>query len=140
MVNPNKYIRIAYRTAFQVLTVPSWSKKVPKGTTVPDTYVLLHSQTKSTTERSKDGFEWLCTIVFDIISRQEAGYADTEPLDDIEEDIVDIVESDIHIASFTVKDINMVSSIDLDAEQNDEISIIRRVLTYQFWLSNEDVA
>lgn len=138
MVNPNKYIRTAYLTAFAALTVPAWSKKVPKDVIpIPDNYVLLISQTKNTTERSKDGFEWLCTIVFDIISRQEAGYASTVIVDNVEEDIIDIVESDIAIAGFTVKDINLISSLDLDSEE-DEASIVRRVLTYQFWFSNED--
>lgn len=138
VINPNKYIRIAYLTAFGALTVPAWSKKVPKDVIpVPDNYVLLISQTKNITERSKEGFEWLCTIVFDIISRQEAGYASTIPVDEIEQDIIDIVESDIVIAGFTVKDINLISSLDLDSEE-DEASIVRRVLTYQFWLSNED--
>lgn len=138
MVNPNKYIRTAYKTAFAALTVPTWNKVVPKSTDpIPADYVLLQAQSKNVTERSKDGFEWMCTIVFDIVSHQEAGYADSSIVDDIEGDIISIVESDVEIEGFTVKNINLVDSLDLDS-QDDDGAIIRRVLTYQFWLNSVD--
>lgn len=138
MVNPNKYIRIAYRTAMLTLGYPVWTKKVPKNQApLLGTYIIIASQTKIPTVRDKDSFEWLCSIVFDITHIMEQGYSNTDVLDDLEEQVINIVESDIAIGDFTVKDITMVDSRDLIAD-TDSQTIERRLVTYQFWLSNED--
>lgn len=137
MKNPNKPIRTAYITAFSALGVPVWAKKVPKGVTIPQVYVLLHSQTKNTTAEDKDSFEWLCTMVVDIVSRREAGYSKPEILDDLEEQINEIIFEEIPIPYFINKETSLVDSRDIDTETTTH-SIERRLITFQHWVNNVD--
>jgi len=136
--NPNKYIRTAHITALAGIGASVWAKKVPKDTKpIPKKYVLITSQSKNTTAEDKDGFEWLCTIVIDIISILEPGYSKPEIVDDLEEQINEIVLAEIAIPGFINKEVRLIDSRDLDAETSSQ-SIERRVLTFQYWVNNVD--
>ena len=138
MKNPNTPIRKAHIAAFAPIGIPVWAKKVPKNTKpIPKLYILISSQTKNPTARDKDGFEWLCSIVIDIVSILESGYSKPELLDNIEEQVVEIIESEIDIPGFINKEVRLVDDRDLDDETSTQ-SIERRILTYQYWVNNVD--
>lgn len=137
MKNPNENIRIAHIDAFAPIGIPVWAKKVPKDETIPPLYILINSQSKNLTAVDKDGFEWLCTITFDITSLREPGYSKPVLLDDVEQQMITIIETEILIPDFINKEHALIDSRDLDSETESQ-SIERRILTYQYWVNNVD--
>lgn len=138
MKNPNQNIRIAHIKAFEPIGLKVWAKKVPKDVVpVPNQYILITSQSKRTFADDKDGHEWLCTIVIDIVSVIESGFSSPKTLDFYEEQILGIIENEIPIEDFINKEVTLVDSTDLDSETQTQ-SIERRVLTYQYWVNNVD--
>lgn len=135
VINPDKYIRLAYKNALESYA-PIWEKKVPIGTTPPSEYYLISTQTRNETERSKDGYEWLCSIVIECVSIQGLGNASSVPINDLEENLMSAVESGIEISGFDVKETIFIDSIPLDIEGQTD-SIYRRVVTYQHWLNRK---
>lgn len=133
--SPDTPLRVAYINAIKAVnpTLPVWAKKVPKGVTVPNLYVLISSQSKNATERSKDCWEWLCTINIDIFYKNLQGYSDTVKVDNAEAQVIIAIENGINVQGFSVKSINLLDSNDLDIETPTE-SIERRVLTYEHWI------
>lgn len=140
--NPNVPVRQALIPALSAATgLPVWHKKVPKDVTpVPTKYILLQSQTKQPTERSKECYEWQASINIDITFINPAGFSNTVPVDSAEEQVINAVEqvendplTGIQIPDWYVKDIKMINSIDLDAETTTQ-SIERRIITYVFWI------
>lgn len=136
VINPDKYIRLAYKNALNSFApgVPIWEKRVPIGTTPPPLYYLISTQTKNETERSKDGYEWMCSIVIECVSIQGAGNASSIPINDLEEKLLSAVETGIEVSGFDVKETVFVDSVSLDID-GDTDSIYRRVVTYQHWLN-----
>ncbi len=134
MLNPEKYVRIAYLQAIATQTaVPVWTKKVPKDVTVPKKYILITSQEKQRTEVGKDCWEWLCQITIDVVFQGTLGYSDTDQVDDIEEKIITAIEAGIDVPGFMVKSIDLVDTVNLDSDTENQ-SIERRVIIYQHWL------
>lgn len=133
VINPDKYIRAAYKTALQNYA-PVWEKKVPIDVTPPVKYYLISTQTKNETERSKCGYEWMCSIVIECVSIQGAGNASSVPINDMEEHLISVVETGLNIAGFDLKETFFVDSVPLDIDTPTN-SIYRRVVTYQHWLN-----
>lgn len=140
--NPNVPVRQALIAALSAATsLPVWHKKVPKDTTpVPTKYILLQSQTKQPTERSKQCYEWQASINIDITFINPAGFSNTVPVDTAEEQVINTIEpvendylTGLQIPGWYVKDIKMINSIDLDAETSTQ-SIERRIVSYLIWL------
>lgn len=136
VINPDKYIRLAYKNALNSFApgVPIWEKKFPTGTTPTGLYYLISTQTRNETERSKDGYEWLCSITIECVSVQGLGNASSVPINDLEEKLLSAVETGIDVSGFDVKETLFVDSISLDIEGQTD-SIYRRVVTYQHWLN-----
>lgn len=132
-LDPNTALRVAYLNALSGVGIPGWAKKVPKNVTIPSNYFLVHSQTLNPTERCKENFEWLCSIVVDIIYAGPAGYASPVQTENIEAKIFTAIEAGIIVAGFDVKSIRFIDSVNLDEETPTQ-SIERRVITYQHWL------
>lgn len=130
--NPNTSIRTALIAALNGIA-PVYVKKVPKSGTIPDQYILINSQTKDPTERSKCGFEWLCTVNIEMINLNTSGYANPIRNDAVEGQIIAIIEAGLEFDGFYNKEWLFINSIDLDTETQTQ-SIERRVLTYQFWV------
>lgn len=145
MTNPDKHIRAAYITALQSATgLKVWHKKVPKNTTpVPSKYIILDSQTKNETSRSKPSgsgnsqtqFEWLCTLDVNIYNINQAGFSNAAVVDDIEELVLSVVRGGIvSVPGFVVKDTRILESMDLSAETATQ-SVDRKLVKFEHWLS-----
>lgn len=134
ILNPNAPIRTALKSALTPIGLPIFAKRVPKDTKLTQ-YIILSSQTKNRTEVSKDCFDWSCTIHIECINYNQSGFVSPKSNDDIEEQIIDIIQSGIDIDNFIVKDTTFIQSIDLDID-TPTATIERRVITYQFWVGN----
>jgi hypothetical protein len=132
-INPNTPIRTALIAALNRIA-PVYVKKVPKSvTTIPNQYILINSQTKDPAERSKCGFEWLCTVNIEMVNLNTSGYANPIKNDEVEALVIEAIEAGLTIADFDNKEWLFINSIDLDVETPSQ-SIERRILTYSFWL------
>lgn len=147
ILNPNEPLRAAYVSKIKAAlgTIPVWAKKLPKDKPNADQYVLIMSQTKRRTEEYKslgeeplvaNKFEWLCTINIDINNINQAGFAKPMNNDNVEETIINAIQSGITVPGFSVKSYDFIDSNDLDVETATQ-SIERRVITYQHWLCQE---
>lgn len=133
-IDSNTALRNGYLAALiPALGIPGWAKKVPVSETVPVQYFLIHSQTLNTTERSKDCFEWLCSIVVDVIYSGPPGFASPIKTETLEAAVITLVEAGIIVQGFDLKSQEFQGSINLDEETPTQ-SIERRVITYQHWL------
>jgi len=133
VINPDKYIRAAYATALATYA-PVWEKKVPINVSIPPLYYLISTQTKNETERRKCGYEWMCSITIECVSIQQQGMASSVAINDLEENLLSVVASEIQVAGFDVKDTFFIDSVSLDVDTPTN-SIYRRVVTYQHWLN-----
>lgn len=139
MKNPDKYIRTAYVNLCKQFNPNTWEAGVPINfTPIPTFYILITSQTRNETEVCKDGHEWLCTITVDLNRVQPVGYYGSAPLDDLEEQIVNVIENDqLVVQGFIIKETRLVQSQPL-VDSNKTQTITRKVFTYQHWLNNID--
>ncbi len=135
MRNPDKYLREGYLTALQDQGLTVYNKTIPLDT-IPDPngYILIESQSKSTTERSKTEFEWNSRITLHIIKVNTRGYSTTTSVDDMEEKCINAVESGILVNNFYLKSTYQIESMNLDMTDKTN-TIERRVLIYEHWLS-----
>lgn len=144
-MNPDKYIRAAYITGLESVTgLDVWHKKVPKNVTpTPSMYIILGTQTKNETPKAKGQVsditafrrtEWMCTIVVDINRVMPQGYSNASAVDDVEEQVIDWVRTQLNIPQFYVKEteITNITSLDID---DSETSIDRKVITITHWLN-----
>lgn len=135
MKNPDKYLREGYLTALQNAGLTVFNKDIPVDVNpVPAQYVLVESQSKTTTERSKEDFEWNCRVTLHIISVNTRGYTATSIVDDMEQLCITAVEAGILVNNFYLKSTYLIDSIDLDMTDK-TLTIERRVLIYEHWLS-----
>lgn len=141
ILNPNKYIRIAYINALEAATgLQAWYKKVPKTVKpTPARYILLDNQTKNETEVSKCDFDWLCTMDINIYSVNAAGYSDAEIVDDYEQQILSVIKPGLTIPYFKNKRTVILESLDLSVETNTQ-SIDRKLLKMEHWLDNVETS
>ena len=137
MKNPNKYIRKAWISALKTATgIDVWGKLVPKDVNpTPLKYILISSQSKNRFAVAKDCYEWICTINVDVINITPQGFVSTVTVDDIEETILNTVESGISVSGFTVKVVRLAGPpVDMDIDTETEM-IERRILSYELWLN-----
>lgn len=145
--NPNEPLRQAYVNLLREATnLPVYAKMLPKDINPhPAQYIIVSSQTKNITERSKnlkgaiavvDKFEWDCTIVVDINSVSLAGNSKPEKNDRIEQIVTDAIHSGINVNGFDVKSYDIVQSTDLDIQTPTQF-IERKIITFNHWLCQQ---
>jgi len=136
MLNPDKYVREGYIADLEPLLggVPIWDGGIPVDEPTPDVYVLITTQTKRPTERTKDGFEWMGTITLDIVSIRPPGTHNTAIVDDIEEILIERIEQEIDIPGFINNNTLFVDSVSLK-DENASQSVDRKILIYEHWLN-----
>lgn len=140
ITNPNKPLRAAYIAALTFIGAIK-SKKIPKSTGAIQQYIIIQSQTKDRTEETKDGcLEWLCSITFDINYFNPSGYSNQDIIDDIEEQAIDAIEQGITVEGFMVKSTKFIQSSDLSIIETPNYTVLRRVVIYQHWLGQVDIA
>ena len=138
MANPDKHIRLA---AYDLLndmvvsgnTIPCISGKV-SGSTLPMFYVLLSSQTKRPTNKSKCGFQWDCSLLIDAVTRYDStgNPGSRVLLNDIEEKILELMKS------FAVTDLfslEFESSDPADMDTDTE-NMFRQLIRYRIVINN----
>lgn len=137
MKNPDKYVREGYLAALTDQGLVAYNKTIPVDT-IPDPqgYVLIESQSKNTTERSKTEFEWISRITLHIVKVNVRGYSTTTSVDDMEEKCINAVESGILVNNFYLKSTYLIESMNLDMTDKTN-TIERRVLIYEHWLSEK---
>lgn len=138
MINPNKYIRNSWITAFKLATgLDVWGKLVPKSVRqAPNSYILITAQSKNRFGVSKGCYEWLCTINVEVINITPQGFVSTVTVDDIEEKVLNAVEDGINVQGFTVKFVRLAGPpVDMDIDTDTEM-IERRIISYELWLDN----
>lgn len=139
MKNPDKYIRQAYLQLLTDLAITAYNKDVPPDVNpLPSDYVLIESQSKTTTERSKTEFEWLCRVTLHIIHISDRGYTATTFVDDTEEQCITAIEAGFDVPFFYLKSISLIDSINLDLTDKTN-TIERRVLIYEHWVSEKPI-
>ena len=130
--NPDKHIRKAIYDLINNMvvsgnTIPCFDMRVP-GTTNPMYYVLLESQTKAPTNKSKCGYQWDCMITIDVITKYDTGNAGSRVLlNDIEEKILELMEG------FTMTDLFSIEfdgSQSLDSTTDSEV-MFRELIRYR---------
>lgn len=135
MENPNKWLREGYLTALTAQGLTAFNKDIPVDVDpIPSEYVLIQSQSKDTTERSKEDFEWNARIILHIVSVHQRGYTATTSVDDMEAKCITAVEAGIVVNGFYLKSTYLIESQDLDMTDKTE-TIERRVLIYEHWLA-----
>lgn len=138
MKRPDKYIRKAYVDLCKQF-IPTWEAGIPITVIpIPNIYGLVTNQTLNEYERNKDGHEWLCSITVDLNSVQPKGNYGSAILDDIEEKITNVIESDMLVVpGFIVKETTFIQSQPL-VDTTSTQTITRKIFTYQHWLNNVD--
>jgi hypothetical protein len=151
MVNPDKYIRKAYIDMCKVFMPNTWEAGVPINMTpIPSFYILITNQTRNETEITKGVIddngeldmygakEWLCTVTVDINRVQPLGNYGSAPVDDLEQQIMNVIENDgLVVEGFVVKSARLVQSQPL-VDSSKTQTITRKVFTYEHWLNNID--
>lgn len=135
MLNPNKYIRQGIINAIGG-AVPVYYKRVPKTIATPANYIIINSQTKQESFRAKKCWEWLCQVNIDIWSVGTQGMPPNVSVDDLEETVLNAMESMQVTGGFTTNYCDLINDIDLSVE-TDTHSIERKVLTYEIWLNKK---
>lgn len=135
MKNPDKYLREGYLIALRAQGLTVYNKTIPVDT-IPDPqgYVLIESQSKTVTERSKTSFEWNSRVTLHIVKVNARGYSTTTSIDDMEEKCINAVENGILVNNFYVKSTYQIESMNLDMTDKTN-TIERRVLLYEHWLA-----
>lgn len=139
--SPDAPLRTAYIAALETATgLGVYPDDVPKSIPVPNSYILIGSQTKNRTAVAKptdqsglsDNFGWNSTIVFDIQFFSPAGYSNPGAVDAIEEQVINIAET-ITVPGWVIKSRIQVQSRPLPISTAVNY-INRKVLTYQHWI------
>jgi hypothetical protein len=146
MITPDIPVRTAYLTILSALgigsiSVPVFVDMVPVNIDpIPNTRVIITSQTTSIDAENKCGHGWKCTILLDIINEQSKGFANRDIVDMIEQQISDLIDiwtyadGDISIAPFTVYHTTFAGSHNMDLETPTR-SITRKLVRYEHRLS-----
>lgn len=129
MINPDKYLRKYYKAQLADLGIPVFNKRVPVDIAIPLEYVIISTQTKTTTNTTKCGREFDCTVLLDVISKQPKGLADFAKVDDYEQTISD------KLAKFGVVDYtpirimnSEITMSDTDDMETDTETIVRKLI------------
>jgi hypothetical protein len=145
-MNPDKYIRKAYIDGLSLLTgLPAYHKRLPVDIyPLPSMYILITTQTKNESgtkgkqlSTSLSAFrltEWMCSITIEIIRVNERSFGSYASVEDVEEQIIDWVRTQLQVPEFYVKETELVDSISLDID-TDTVSMDRKVLTFQHWVN-----
>jgi hypothetical protein len=132
--NPNKYIKAKYLTLLAGIGFPVFDKRLPIGLSIPQTYALIQSQSKTETNRTKCDKLWRSETTIDIYTRALRGTADSSILDDVEESITDVlapdVQTDIQFDNFKTYNTFIMQPQDAPIDTPTE-TILHRVLRFQ---------
>lgn len=132
--NPNKYIRKKYISLLAGIGVPVYDKNLPSDIDIPKTYILIQTQTKTETNRTKCDKLWKSDTTIDIYTRAIRGAANSAILDDLEELITDQiapdVNTDIQFDNFVTYNTFVQQTVDVNMQTPQE-TILHRVLRFQ---------
>lgn len=132
--NPNKYIRKKYISLLSAIGVPVYDKRLPSDIEIPPVYMLIQTQTKTETNRTKCDKLWKSDTTIDIYSRSIRGGADSAILDDYEETITALiapdVNTDIQFDNFKTYNTFVMQAVDAPMDTPQE-TILHRVLRFQ---------
>lgn len=133
--NPDAPLRTVYLAGMNTI-IQAWSNKVPKSVTVPNQYIILQDQIKNPTDKGKEGcMEWLCTMIVDIYNINPSGYSSIGGIDNIEEQVIDWIESGFIVDGFMLKSIDFIESVPFTPIETPTQTIERRTIRYQHWLA-----
>lgn len=134
MKNPDFYLREAYITGLQAAGLNAYNEFIPINLNpIPTEYVLVTSQTKTPTARTKEDFEWNSRITLNIVKVNRFGASDITTVNAMEETCINMIEAGVIVPNFIVKSTYLIDSLPLNL--NDKItSITRQVLLYEHWL------
>lgn len=142
-LNPNKYLKAGIINTLKLATgLGAWYSRIPISTSpLPNQYIILNSQTKNEYAKSKDCFEWMCTIDVNIYGITTYGNSNMAVIDDIEQKVINALKSsNFKVTNFYVKNVDILESLDLSADLADKSkSVDRRLIKFDIWLNNVDV-
>jgi len=131
--NPDKWIR---KGIIQCLgsSAPIYDMRVT-GNNYPDKYIILSTQTKQTTNATKCGSQWDCSILLDLVTRYTAtsNPGDRVAVNDIEDDVI-INMNNFSIENFSLFSIQIESSTSLDT-LTDTMNVFRQLVRYRIILN-----
>lgn len=130
--NPDKWIRKGIITALGT-THKVYDMRVP-GVTIPQSYVLLSTQTKLDNENNKCSGQWDCTILLDVNTRftGNGNPGDRVQVNDIEDYIIPRMQS-ISVDGFKLFRIVLESSTSLD-NITDTMNVFRQLIRFRIVL------
>lgn len=147
MVSPDKYIRKAYLNALSSITsgsinIPVFDRRMPINIKpIPQTRIIISSQTKRSSSESKCGHGWECSMLLDIISEQNVSFVNMAVVDDIEEQINDQIDlwqashREFYIPPFVCYYTRFSDSHDIELE-TPTTTIIRKLVRYTHRLNS----
>lgn len=135
MINPNKYIRQAIISAMSLQGYSVFYKRIPKGVSSGNAYVIISDMGKGQRDKSRCGYEWTCTVTLNVYTESVNGMPPTTTLDELEETVHNVVRVLKVGNGFWTKMVNLANQTDLEEFAADR-TIDRRVLSYEIWLSN----
>lgn len=137
MKNPDKYIRAAYIAALTSATgLPVFDKGIPLPDTLPTSYYILGTQTKTPKAISKSGWEWSCTAEVHCVYVNDKGFNSSAKVDDMEEAVLSVGKN-LSVTGFKPPANTFVDSVDSDMETQTN-TINRKVVIYEHWLNAEN--
>ncbi len=132
--NPNKYVRKKYIQLLAGIGVPVYDKRVPSDIEIPQTYILIQSQSKTETNRTKCDKLWRSETSLDLYTRAIRGSADSAILDDLEETVSALiapdVNTDIQFDNFVTYNTIVMQPQDAPMDTPQE-TILHRILRFQ---------
>jgi len=138
--NPNKYLRSAFFTVLNNITVsvnviPCFDERVT-GITVPKHYILLSTQTKRQNKYTKCADRWNVDILIDIVTTYPAtGNTGSKLLaDDIEEQVINLEETIILSGGYKINQRELVSSDSL-VTIGTTTNVFRQLIRFQYFLT-----
>jgi len=140
MLNPNKYVRKAYLTLLAGISVPIFNRRIPINLTIPETYILISSQSTNISRENKCGHGWEVSVTLDIVSTQDVSFVDVGKVDDIEQEISDRLDlwtnsqTEIEIPPFVVYHTTFQNSQDFELETDTQTQL-RKVVRYNHILN-----
>lgn len=148
-INPSKYIRKAYISAFGSVgigsvTIPIYDRRVPISINpIPLIRIIISSQTTRITDENKCDHGWECSILLDIITEQSISFVNSSIVDDIEEQIMTTIDlwssnkTELQIPPFICYHTTFSDSHDIEIE-TPTTTLIRRLIRVTHRLNYAD--
>jgi len=131
--NPDKWIRKGILTALGN-THKVYDIRVP-GNTIPQSYILLSTQTKLDNQNNKCAGQWDCTILLDLNTRYtgNGNPGDRVAVNDLEEYVLTNMQA-FTVDGFRIFKVVLESSTSLD-NITDTMNIFRQLIRYRIILN-----